>query len=69
MEQRADGFIMRRQNYSDNDDQIIILHLKDEEREGVAGFKKGLKRMTESLVHVQRARLRRAEVTKIVRKE
>lgn len=27
---RADGFIMRKQNDSDNDDQIIILHLKEE---------------------------------------
>lgn len=31
---RADGFIMRKQNDSDNDDQIIILHLKERGRHG-----------------------------------
>lgn len=34
---RADGFIMRKQNDSDNDDQIIILHLKEGGRRGEGG--------------------------------
>lgn len=32
LESRADGFIMRKQNDSDNDDQIIIPHLKERGR-------------------------------------
>lgn len=34
---RADGFLMRKQNDSDNDGQIITLHLKDGGRRGEAG--------------------------------
>lgn len=34
---RADGFIMRKQNDSGNDDQIIILHLKEGGRCGECG--------------------------------
>lgn len=41
---RADGFIMRKQNDSDNDDQIIILHLKEGGRRRWCG---GLKREDE----------------------
>lgn len=40
---RADGFIMRKQNYSDNDDQIIIRPLKEGGRRGEGGSG-GLKR-------------------------
>lgn len=44
LESRADGFIMRKQNDSDNDDQIIIPHLKTGGKQwgsGSGGLKTG----------------------------